>query len=265
MENNNIELNKIYNMDCLDGLRQIPDATIDLVVTDCPYHIIGGGDCKGNYTDKNGVTRRRGSGMHKERKTASKHVDLGGCLSDAANARSGAMFDFNDIKFSEWLPEVYRVLKDGTHCYIMINARNLCELQNEAEKVGFQFQQLLVWLKNNTTPNKYYLSRTEFILMLRKGAAKNINDCSMSNVLSVPNILRTKLHPTEKPTSLMRVLIEQSSKVGDVVLDPFMGSGSTAIAAKDCERSFIGFEIDPKYYNISQKRLNGHSTQTRLF
>lgn len=148
-----MELNQIYNMDCLVGLKNVATESIDLVVTDCPYRIVGGGVTIEERTDEmGGVMRKR---------TDSKHVSLSGVLNDRqilspnskigdkwikadqaavpSAVRNGKMFAHNDIAFSEWLPDVYRVLKKGTHCYIMVNARNLKELQTEAEKVGFIF------------------------------------------------------------------------------------------------------------------------------
>lgn len=185
------------------------------------------------------------------------HEALQGILDDTeatTYARQGKLFKYNDIKFSEWLPEIYRALKPKTHCYIMINARNLKELQTEAEKVGFAFQQLIVWNKGNATPNKYYMNACEFILMLRKGGARNINNMGTKNILNVPNI-RNRKHPTEKPKELMKILVENSSNEGDLVLDPFMGVGSTGVACKELNRDFIGIEIDERYFNIAKKRL----------
>lgn len=187
-------------------------------------------------------------------------------LNDSAkDVRQGKMFKHNEIQFSEWLPEVYRVLKQNTHCYIMVNARNLKDLQTEAEKVGFVFQNLLVWKKGNATPNKYYMQQLEFILMLRKGAAKNINDMGTTNCLSTPNIIGKKVHPTEKPIALMDIMIRNSTNDGDIVLDPFAGSGSTLLAAKIANRRYIGFEIDPIYYEIADRRLNQIPLQGALF
>lgn len=164
------------------------------------------------------------------------------------------MFKYNDIEFKEWLPEVYRVLKNESHCYIYISARHLKELQQEAEKVGFKFQQLLVWKKNNVTPNKFYLNNYELILMLRKGKAKFINNMGTKNVIEIDNI-RNKTHPTEKPVELNKILIENSSNEDDIVLDCFMGTGSCGIACKQLNRNFIGFEIDKKYFNIAKERI----------
>lgn len=219
---------KLYNKDCLDVLKEMPEKCIDLIVTDCPYHIVRGG--------------------------CSNKVKNSGILSKSS-ASNGKLFEYNDIDFKDWLPEVYRVLKDGTHCYIMVNSRNIKELQQEAENAGFIFQNILVWIKNNKTMNRYYMGQCEFILMLRKGPARTINIPGTSNCLFYDNIVG-KRHPTEKPYKLMQVMIENSSNEGDIVLDPFMGAGSTGIACKYLNRKFIGIEIDKKYYDIAREGLN---------
>ena len=128
-------------MDCVAGMRELPDESVDCVVTDCPYEISHHGS-----------------------------TAMGGILGqNNPNALSGKVFEYNDIQFDEYLPELYCVLKPDTHCYIMINSRNLKDLQMAAEKAGFKFQNLLVWRKNSSTPNKFYMQQLEFILMLRKG------------------------------------------------------------------------------------------------
>ena len=242
---------KLYNEDCLVALKEIPDESIDCVVTDCPYHIVSGGcsnGAYGNHKEPGGIFERH-----------TKHQSLYGILKDddpTTYAKQGKLFKHNDIKFEDWLPEIYRVLKQNTHCYIMINPRNLAELQTKAEKVGFKFQQILIWFKNNATPNKYYLNSYEMILMLRKGKAKNINHMGTKNVLQINNIIGNKKHPTEKPVELMEILIDNSTRGGDVVLDPFMGAGSTGIACKNLGRDFIGIEIDEKYFKIAENRIN---------
>lgn len=231
-----IETNILYNEDCLKVLDTLPDESIDLVVTDCPYHIVQGGCTNIPRKDEpRGIFNRRNAFTQQ-------------------NAKTGKLFDFNDIKFSEWLPKVYRVLKQNTHCYIMINGRNLMELQQECEKAGFTFQNLLVWDKGNATPNRYYLNACEFILMLRKGKARSINNMGEKNILRIKNI-KGKQHPTEKPVDLMKVLVENSSNKNEIVLDPFMGVGSTVLAAKELNRKYIGIEIDEKYYIIAKEKI----------
>lgn len=227
---NNIQL---YQGDSLELMKDIPDESIDLVVTDCPYHIVEGGCTNdavkiGRYTESN---------------------------NNKEMTKKGKLFEHNDIEFAEWLPDIYRVLKPNSHCYIMINPRNIKELQQEAENAGFTFQNMIVWDKGNCTPNRYYLNSYELILMLRKGKAKNINNMGTKNILRVPNITRKKLHPTEKPVELIEILISNSSLCNDVVLDPFMGSGSTGVAAINTNRNFIGIELDENYFKIAEKRI----------
>lgn len=240
--------------DCLELMKDIPDKSIDLVVTDCPYKIVQGG-CSNNTTTFKAMSgvldkRRRGCGK------CSIKWETEGQLNNIENVKAGKMFDNNDIEFEEWLPEVYRVLKDDSHCYIMINARNLKNLQIEAEKVGFKYQQILIWNKGNATPNRWYMQGYEMILMLRKGKAVPIKNLGEKNIISVPNIKSgTKTHPTEKPIELMKIFIENSSNENDTILDPFMGSGSTGVACINTNRNFIGIELDEKYFNIAKERI----------
>ena len=235
MLNKRSRMVEIHNADCLNVLSRQEDNSIDLLVTDCPYLIAHHGGPSSNPKTKSP------SGMLN--------------LNTSQDVRDGKLFKHNEIKFSEWLPEIARVLKPESHAYIMVNGRNLCELQTEATKSGvLQFQQLLVWKKNTATPNKWYMNACEFILMLRKGKAKNIKNMGAKNLLEVPNV-KNKQHPTEKPVELMEILIENSSDEGDVVLDPFMGAGSTGVAAKNLGRGFIGIEIDEQYFKIAQERL----------
>lgn len=254
-------IGKITCADCLMVLKDIPDNSIDLVCTDCPYRIIGGGCATGTYgnlrQDAPAGVLFRGCG-----KCAKKWETTGQLDENYANVKSGKMFANNDIEFADWLPDIYRVLKDGTHCYIMVNGRNLAELQKQAEKVGFKYQNLLVWEKGNATPNKFYLNACEFILMLRKGGERWINDMGTKTILKVPNIIGEKNHPTEKPVGLMEILIANSTNENDIVLEPFAGGGATCIAARNLKRRFIGIEIDEEYAKIANERLNMAQQQT---
>lgn len=254
---------ELYNDDCLNVLQKVKDESVDLCVTDCPYHIVSGG-CT-NDAVKIAATRECGGMLQKRRKDAhgnifygdNNHVSLVGFLDDNRNlyTKQGKIFKHNDIEFDEWLPEIYRILKPDTHCYIMINPRNVKELQQQAENVGFIFQNILIWDKGNLTPNKYYMQAYEMILMLRKGRAKNINNMGSSNILRIPNVIGKKAHPTEKPADLMQVLIENSTEPGQTVIDPFMGVGGAGVACVRSERRFIGIEIDEEYYVIAKERI----------
>lgn len=238
--------------DTREIIKEYPDEFFDCVVSDIPYEISTGGCAiKERANEYGGILNRR---LYTEDRLKNKWLKQDDINDNATLIRKGKFFA-NIPKFSEWLPDIYRVLKPQTHCYLMINSRNLKELQIEAEKVGFKFCNLLVWVKNNQTPHKFYMSRTEFILMLRKGRERYINNLGESNVFIYPNIMGNKLHPTEKPVELMRDFIKNSTNEGDKVLDPFMGSGSTCLAAKELNREYYGFEIDEKYYDIAKKRI----------
>lgn len=154
------------------------------------------------------------------------------------------------------MPEIYRILKPSSHCYIFCNDKNIKELLNEATKIGFRESNVLVWIKNNATPNRYYMKNLEFILFLYKGKAKPINNMGSKCAIEIKNINgKEKFHPTEKPIELLKQYIGNSSKENDWVLDPFMGSGSTGVAAKNLNRNFIGFELDNKYFEIAKERI----------
>lgn len=225
------EVDYIECANCIEAMRSLPENSIDLVVTDPPYRLVGGG----NTTNK---------------------CKVGGILSrDCEYARQGKLFEFNNIRFSDWIPEVFRILKNGTHAYIMCNSRNLFDLWGAASAAGFKFVNLLVWKKNNKTPNRYYMQQCEFILLLRKGAARDINNMGLANWFDIANI-KDKQHPTQKPVELIKIFIEQSSAEGETVLDPFLGVGTTAIAAMLADRHYIGFELSQEFFNIACKKLD---------
>lgn len=226
-------MNKLYNDDCLNIIKSIPDNSIDLIATDPPYR----------------TTSRGNAG------------NSGGMLQKKIN-KQGIVFDNNNCDVKIWMPEIYRILKDGSHCYIMTNHVNLIEYLNVATQCGFHFIKSLIWDKQNKIMGQYYMSQFEYILFFRKGKGVKINHCGTSDILSVPNKKlkdenNKNLHDTEKPVELMKILIDNSSKENDLVMDPFMGIGATGVAAKELNRDFIGIEIDPKYFNVAKQRIEG--------
>lgn len=176
----------------------------------------------------------------------------------------GQVFEHNDIDCSEYAPEFYRVLKNGSHCYVMTNHINLIHMLNTFTDCGFHFIKSLIWDKGNKIMGTYYMSQFEYILFFRKGKGVKINNCGTSDILSVPN-QKTKgedgknLHDTEKPVKLMEILIGNSTKENGIVLDPFMGIGSSGIAAKNLDRKFIGIELDRIYFDIAKNRIENSS------
>ena len=222
---------KLINGNCLDTLKNIPNESIDLIVTDPPYP----------------TTSRGNAG------------NSGGMLQKDIN-KKGRVFTHNNINCKEYAPEFYRLLKDGSHCYVMTNHINLIDMLNTFTDVGFHFIKSLIWNKGNKIMGQYYMSQYEYILFFRKGKGKKINNCGTSDILSIPN-KKTKdkdgknIHDTEKPIELMEVLVNNSSQENELVLDPFMGVGSTGIACIKNNRNFIGIEIDENYFNIAKERI----------
>ena len=214
--------------DCLERMKDIQDNSVDLCVSDIPYKLTGGG---------------KGDGANSKRPK--------GILEDNSQLMQVP-------KFEDWLPELYRVMKDGSHIYLMCNFKNLNDLMNKSLAVGFKHINLLVWEKNNCTPSQFYMKNCEYTLLLRKGKSKYINDIGGSKTVhKFNNIIGNKAHPTEKPEELMKFYVENSSNVGDTVLDMFMGSGSTGVACVNTNRKFIGVEMNEEYFDIGASRMEG--------
>ena len=221
----------LFNVDCMELLKPLPDESVNLIATDPPY-----------------PTTARGSAGNS-----------GGMLQKDIN-KKGQVFTHNNIDCSEYAPEFYRLLKDGSHCYVMTNHINLIKMLNIFTDCGFHFIKSLVWDKGNKIMGQYYMSQFEYILFFRKGKGVKINNCGTSDILSVPN-KKTKdedgknLHDTEKPVELMRILIENSTQPNDIVIDPFVGIGSTALACIKSNRRFMCCELDEHYCNIAKDRI----------
>lgn len=237
-----MEMNKdiqLWRGDCRELMKNIPDNSIDLIVTDPPYKIITGGD-------SNGKNSTRAKGILKGNRELMKSIP----------------------PFHEWLSECYRVLKDDTHAYFMTNSTNLLKLGMEIQRAGFGIHNILVWEKNNCTPSQFYMKNCEYIFFCRKGKAKYINDIGCSKTVHrFNNVLGTKEHPTQKPIELMQFYISNSSNEREVILDPFMGSGSTGVACVNTSRRFIGIELDEGYFNIARDRIDKAiaDRQSKLF
>lgn len=237
-----MEKDKIYNQDCLEGMKFIPDGSIDLIVTDPPYRLTArgsSGTMSGYWT--NDITKK------------------------------GKVFEENDIEIEDYLGEFYRILKDRSHCYIMCNNLNLPHFFDVISKSKFNFVKLLVWDKCSKICGKYYMGQVEHIFLLRKGGDKPISDCGTSDILSFPNKKDKKIlgggniHDSQKPIGLFRTMIGNSSQEGEIVLDPFMGSGTCAIACIKEKRHFIGYEITKEYYDIACERIKQEKANLTLF
>ena len=230
----------MFNESALDVLDFMIERgkTVDMIFTDPPYR----------------VTSRGNAG------------NSGGMLQKDIN-KKGQVFTHNNIEIEDYLPKFYKVLKETGHCYIMTNHKNLThflkvidEWKDDEINEGFHFIKCLIWDKGNKIMGQYYMSQYEYILFLRKGAGVKINNCGTSDLLSIPN-KKTKgddgknIHDTEKPVELTDIMILNSSKEGETVLDPFMGVGGCGVSCEKLGRNFIGVELDEKYFNIAKSRI----------
>lgn len=218
----------LYNGDFKTVMAGIQDASIDLVVTDPPFPVISGGTNNGQVD---------------------KHRRPGGVL----KKNDGKIFAYNSIKPSEYMPELFRVLKPGRDAYVMTNNLTVYELMGAAKAAGFKSHGQLFWIKNNCTPNRWYMKNVELVLYLYKAPARPINNGGSKQTFESSNP-RNKTHPTEKPVQLMKHYVENSSQVGWTVLDPFMGSGATGVACGLTGRNFVGVEIDKQYFDVAELR-----------
>lgn len=230
------ELNKIYNEDCYQAIKKIPDKSIDLIVTDPPYEI----ETKGGNTN------------------IGKSLKVGMC-------KELEQLEIIDGIDTQILDEYMRVLKKP-NIYIWCNKKQVLEyLEYFVKKHQCSFE-IMVWIKTNPTPlcGGNYLIDKEFCLYFRKGFKLNTRFETASTYWITSKNKYDKdsfEHPTIKPLEIIKTLIENSSKEADVVLDTFMGSGTTAVACKELNRNFIGFEIDKKYCEVACNRLKGLTQQ----
>lgn len=234
-----LSLNKIYCMDALEGLKQIPDESVDLILTDPPYNT--------------GMSSKSQSGFNQ-----------GWTPKSTGKPRLSNFFDDN---LSDWgyeklmkdvILECMRVLKPNKPLFFFIDHRNVNKLKDWLIWGGANYKQILVWDKIIHGLNyQNYAYQYELIIFCTKGDyfPKRINHKTDIIKISRVNSDNKIDHETVKPIKLLRELIEDNSNEGDVVLDMFMGSGSVAFASKQMKRNFIGFELEEKYVKISEKRL----------
>ena len=224
-------------MDCMEGLRMLPDKSIDLVVTDPPYDI-----------------QTSGAGIYKQAdKQYVKELNF-----------------MKDGFLPEVLDELCRVLKK-INIYIFCSQKQIIPLLDYFVKGKKCNYNLLTWHKTNPVPacgNKY-LTDTEFILFFREKGVKiygNFN--SKFTYYVTPLNQRDKKrygHPTVKPLEMIQNFVINSSLKDMIVLDPFMGSGTTAVACIKTNRKYIGFELSEEYCKIAEKRIEPYLMQQTIF
>ncbi len=253
--------NHIYLGDCIKVMNdQIDEKSINLIFADPPYNLSGNG------------------------------------LKWENNKTGGDWFMVNEewdkmsapeyLNFTrKWVGASYRILKEGGSIYISCTYHNIAEVMITLKQLGFRINNVVTWQKSNAMPNmtrRVFTHSTEFVIWAVKGkkwifnydALKKINperqkDGSlkqMRDFWSLPLVqgkerLKGKdgraMHPTQKPEEMLKRIIIASSNKGDLVLDPFLGSGTTAVVANQLERNWIGIEVSDKYVKMSEQRIHG--------
>lgn len=214
----------LSQLDAVEWLQSLKSASVDLVVTDPPYE---------------SLEKHRAVGTTTRLKQS--------------KASSNAWFDiFPNARFEQLFTEVFRVLKKDSHFYLFCDQETMFAAKPIAEQVGFRFWKPIVWDKVKIGMGYHYRARYEFILFFEKGKRK-LHNLGVSDVIVAPRVFRG--YPTEKPSEVSKVLIEQSTEAGALVIDPFCGSASVGVAALGRGRSFSGNDLSGAALRLSNIRL----------
>ena len=222
-----IEKNKIYNMDCIEGMKKLDDNSVDLIICDYPFN------CQDERKD---------------------------------------YFEF----VKETADEFFRLLKDGGNLLIINNPTNMFKISKYFENFNFRNGVALIrkgslrpaWMLGFQHNYMYLLIKGDNKKIKWNGTKKNHDKEFKTDVIQYQNGYRGKKnmwHPQAIPLDFTKFFIEILSDKNDIVLDPFMGSGTTAVACDGLQRDYIGFEISKKYCDIAEQRLDKWKEQKRLF
>ena len=232
---------KLYNMNCMDAMKEIPSDSIDLVLTDPPYNL-------GLFMKKRATNLK--------------------AMRDNFFVAAG----WDDLAFEDWVNEMdvmfgelARIIKSRGSVIIFMSIIKVETIIKIAEKHGFYYKTTGIWHKKNPMPrnmNLHFINSTEawiyFIYNGHTGTFNNqgkaFHDFIETSVTPAGERIFGK-HPTQKPVQLMEYFITLLSNEGDIVFDPFSGSASSGVAALKHRRKYIGAEISEEYYMNSIKRL----------
>ncbi|KKQ64849.1 MAG: Adenine-specific DNA methylase [Candidatus Daviesbacteria bacterium GW2011_GWA2_38_24] len=244
------KINQIYNINCLELMKNIRDNSIELIFADPPYNL-SGSNFKMKFKKSGGA-------------------DL--------NTNKGQWDHYGDIEFEEftrkWLTECFRILKPNGSIWVAGSYHNIYLTGYLMKKLGFEILNEILWHKSDATPN---LSCTRFVadhenfIWARKGKG-NIFNYDIMKKLNDGKQMRSiwtrgktaggkRIHPTQKPEWLLERIVMATSKTKNIVFDPFMGSGTTAVVAKKYGRKYLGSELDRDYFKKAIERINQTTCQ----
>ncbi len=242
-------LNKIYNQDCIDGMKDIPDNKIDLVITDPPFAI----NFKSKKANYNRIASRVLPGYNE------------------IESKDYYNFTYN------WMNQINRILKKSGSMYVFSGWNNLKDILTALDENGFITINHIIWkyqfgvvtskkfvtshyhclyvCKNNNERKFFPYSRFDKNAKTSDGKSLHYND--KEDVWNIKREYWTgdEKTPTKLPAEIIKKILEYSSEEKDVVFDPFLGSGQVAVVSKMLKRKYLGFEIVKEYYNFAKKRL----------
>ena len=226
---------KLYKGDCFDLLKQIKNNTIDLVLIDPPYEVsrdtnFAKGKIKGTDVDRFRVSMNFGD------------------------------WDNNFTGLDIVIKECYRILKKSGTLICFYDLWKITVLKEYFETAKFTQIRFIEWIKTNPVPlnskTNYLTNSREIALVGVKGGKPTFNSEYDNGIYKYPICHdKDRFHPTQKPLSLIEEMVLKHSNEGDLVLDCFMGSGTTGVACKKLNRNFIGMEINETYFNKAKERI----------
>lgn len=275
----------IKNQEGLQFLSSLPDESVDLVLTDPPYITsrdsgmdkwvdhVAAQDASGGFiktveeweslsaaTDWNKFFGDKKRNLEPLKKNYLKYGSIYG-KKYAVRTNYGkwdSEFTMEDLQL--FINHFYRVLKPGGTCIVFFDLWKITPLKEQLESAKFKQIRFIEWLKTNPQPVNskvnYLTNCREIALLGIKKSKPTFNSSYDKGVYEYPiQGGKDRFHPTQKNTALFRDLIEKHSNEGDVVLDPFLGSGTTAVAVIETGRKFIGCELDEGYYTKAEARI----------
>lgn len=247
----------LYHGDSFKLLKEMEKDKVDLIIADPPYFLSSGG-----------ITNSGGKMVSVDKGDWDKSLTVE-----------------DKHKYNrKWIRMCKKVMNDNATIWISGTLHNIYSIGLALEEEGFKILNNITWQKTNPPPNlgcRNFTHSTETILWAKKDTktSKHFfdyqkmktlnNDKQMKDVwtggLTPGNEKKYGKHPTQKPLYIIERIIEASSKEGDIILDPFIGSGTTAVASKKLMRKFIGFDISKEYLSIAEERIKNMNVQFTLF
>lgn len=235
-----IKANTIYNSDCIEGMKLIEDESVDFIIADPPYNL---------SNQKATLERSKYDGQLRDK-----------------------YFGDWDMHFehTSWLDEAYRILKKGGQMIIFNGFANFGEIiEYFSQYKSVEVKRQLVWSKPSPMPanrDRLYVNSMEFMIWIVKGRGWTFNrlkDNYETGLFEYPTPRgKIRVHPNQKPLGLIEELVQIHSNEGDLIVDPFMGSATTAVACINHNRNYIGFELEEEHFNNAKSRIEATKQAT---